>query len=212
MSEHPILFSGPMVRAILAGQKTVTRRVVKPQPPDDATRVAHIALMPPKMDGTCEETWWVREDHPMLARVPMCPYGVPGDLLWVRETWAEVPTVCGGTEVVYAADFTDGSDRAAGVKYTPSIFMPRWASRLTLRVTDVRVERVREITEDDIRAEGLDGSHLMTDGFGVGIATFDGRAHFAELWDTLNAKRGHGWSVNPWVWVIGFERAEYPRE
>lgn len=178
MSEHPILFSGPMVRAILAGQKTMTRRVV---------------------NG--EALKWLTPDTFPPAFVAdwngLCPYGVPGDLLWVREAFMPRP----GFERVSRPHYRADDDRPEwrGL-WKPSIHMPRWASRITLRVTDVRVERVQEITEGDAVREGVQAIPEAP-------ASLTDRTAFASLWDSLNAKRGHGWDVNPWVWVVSFERA-----
>jgi len=176
MKERPILFSGPMVRAVLSGAKTQTRRVIKPQPP---------------ADGSAKEwTWAIDSDAPSPALgwrddaigacAAVCPYGQPGDLLWVRETWCPRPEGYG-----YRAD-DDPTNQPR--KWGPSIFMPRAASRLTLRLTEVRVERVQDISQADAVAEGTQG-----------------KASFALLWDALNAKRGYGWASNPFVWVLSFE-------
>ena len=181
MKERPILFSGPMVRAILDGRKTMTRRVMKPQP----------------------------EDYPYhhglaVYRVAKkCPYGVPGDLLWVRETWATTEQAGvhpSDAQIVYRATDPDW-DTMEGWRWRPSIFMPRWASRLKLRITSVSVERLREITEHDAMREGVNAEGVSTQ---PGIYSY--RAPFAELWDDINAKRGFGWDANPWVWVVGFEQ------
>lgn len=192
--ELPILFTGEMVRAILDGRKTQTRRVVK--------------LRPPYGDGLMP-----------------CPYGAPGDLLWVREAWHPVVAHgcvmntcdCGDVNVFYRASdpnrqseprFFNDRDipgewcipRAAkNGGWVPGIFMPRWASRILLRVTDVRVERVQEISEEDARAEGVEG---------IGPRQRWAIERFRALWDSVNAKRGYGWDVNPWVWVVGFEVEE----
>jgi hypothetical protein len=151
MKERPILFSGPMVRAVLSGAKTQTRRVH--QPP------------------------WAAPDS-LEEALLQCRHGQPGDLLWVRETFA-----ADRTSWYYRAD-----GEIPGLTWTPSIFMPRAASRLTLRLTEVRVERVQDISQADAVAEGTQG-----------------KASFALLWDALNAKRGYGWASNPWVWVLSFE-------
>ena len=172
----PILFSTPMVQAILDGRKTQTRRVIKI---DDAP-----------------ENW-----RKSLAGSRY----KPSDILWVRETWADV---FGKYE--YRADYSESENTyrvkrygTTIAKWRPAIFMPRAAARIFLRVTDVRVERLQDITEDDATAEGLR--------IGIGGAPcFSCRDAFAELWDKLNAKRGYGWDTNPWVWVIEFERCEKP--
>jgi len=196
--ERPIIFSGEMVRAILGGTKTQTRRVIKPQPHQRDSGY----------------TWFGRNcfasNSDLLAELmeDYCPHGQVGDRLWVRETWAHVDG-----EVWYAADGID-KPRADGVRVHPSIFMPRWASRIALEITGVRVERVREISDADVRAEGVawDCGYLnkcnssrcptlQRDPF------HDGTLHdFERLWDSINAKRGFGWNINPFVWVVEFKR------
>jgi len=183
MKERPILFSGPMVREILEGRKIQTRRVVSKQVLSE--------FHPSSMSF---ETW--------------CPYGKPGDRLWVRETWQFT-----GTELnvepgyVYRATDPDWSEME-GWKWRPSIFMPRDASRILLEVTGVRVERVQEITEDDARAEGCQGEPEYTSKGGQGwVYDFE----FQKLWDSINAKRGYSWESNPWVWVVSFRRVEVRR-
>lgn len=187
--ERPILFSGTMVQALLDGRKTQTRRVVRPQP-------AHGVLLCPWVD-----TLWAEQDAQGGCRCHFAPvrnlYGQPGDRLWVRETWH----LWGPPEhqiLEYRADCAD----AENYTWRPSIFMPRRFSRITLEITDVRVERVRDISEADARAEGvtnadegsnpIDGSHTI--------------ANFANLWEKINTKRDYGWQANPWVWVIGFKQ------
>lgn len=224
MAERPILFSGPMVRAILAGRKTQTRRVPV---------VTSCGVRLPALVGA--------DDRPAPAR---CPYGSVGDLLWVRETWQqffddEMPTgrprgprgTLGSpatpsrtSSVFYRADGEDiPQDTFGHPRWMSSIHMPRWASRLTLEVTGVRVERLQDITEADAEAEGL--SKLTKDGGRVwkyGIPDSDGlpgndddgwpwidwqkdpRVAFRQLWDSINADRGAGWDAHPWVWVIEF--------
>jgi hypothetical protein len=171
-NEKPILFSAPMVRAILEGRKTMTRRVVKPQPESD-------------------------QDDGHAGLIQDCPYGQPGDRLWVRETFSTDGCACYEPcfcpSVWYKADDLS-EDKELQPKWCPSIFMPRWASRIILEVTGVRVERLQEITNAGALAEGIEPSGVPR--------TYVG--DFAALWDSLNAKRGYGWDTNPWVWVIGF--------
>ena len=174
--ERPILFNGKMVQSILDGRKTQTRRVIKPQP--------------------------VSNPFPLQR----CPYGVPIDLLWVQETWVKWDA-----GIAYLADClnrhgveSEDSKRCRldyGVIWKPSIHMPRWASRITLRVTDVRVERVQEISEADAQAEGVSAWHDTNNGTVY-------RPEFRTLWDSINAARGFGWDANPWVWVVEFERVQ----
>lgn len=211
MSEKPILFSGEMVKAILDGRKWKTRRVITTLPiePDTAS------INP---DGVGNWVVWAphpvtdeqsRQWYPNSAGFP-CPYGKAGDTLWVRETWRRSPvTLPDGVQ--YRADnllrWFDGSEPTAialpqrNGKWRPSIFMPRWASRITLRITDVKVERLQDISEGDAIAEGVGAWHDTKDGMVY-------RPEFQALWDTINAKRGFGWDANPWVWVLSFERAK----
>ena len=190
VKERPIIFSAPMVRAILEGRKTQTRRLVKCPKKHNAKRFfAEI------QDGGIAD----------------CPRGAPGDDLWVKETWGiPSPCRCGTCEplnvkhVSYRADFTGEKfvDR-----WRPSIFMPRWASRITLEVVSVRVERLQEISDEDVLAEGIE---RPGHGYPVGlplvpIHTFPvPRVAFTRLWDSL-AKPGAEWASNPWVWVIDFK-------
>jgi len=194
--ERPILFSGPMVRAILAGRKTQTRRVVrwKGRTPPTAAEFCGLtdSLGYPASEGFIWAGFGNRRD-PLYWR---CPYGRPGDRLWVRETWGIDPNDMAidlpdrANRIVYRAD--DSEDRPYHWGWHSPIYMPRWASRLTLEVTAVRVEQVQEITEADAKAEGCDG----------------GKNVFQDLWEALNRKRGFGWDVNPWVWVVCFKRLE----
>lgn len=195
MRERPILFSAPMVRAILDGTKTQTRRVVKPQP---VTRG--------RVDEDCVVTIG-KQTHSgptryMLDRLTEfgCPYGQPGDRLWVKETHAIRST----GQVVYRADTTDFDPRAADVvggRWRPSIHMPRRASRITLTITDVRVERLQEISEVDAEAEGVAFMREHTDI----DETLTAVQLYAALWDSINGEGA--WSSNPWVWVVTFTRA-----
>ena len=137
----------------------------------------------------------------MATRI-RCPYGQPGDRLWVRETWAafgvrEIPKERGCHVVIYRED-EEPVQHAYG--WRPSIHMPRWASRITLEVTDVRVERVQDITLDDVNAEGVSESRTTF------IDEHNARGHFADTWNNLNAKRGFSWDSNPWVWCVTFKQ------
>lgn len=206
--ERPILFSGPMVRAILAGTKTQTRRVVKPQP---ELYQGHLHLD----DQTVSMRWKDKIATP-LAVAPrclakFCSYGAPGDRLWVRETWKPWPNTAGpelrgpdGMGAIYAATW----DKSGGHGWKPSIHMPRWASRVALEVTGVRVERVQDISEADAKAEGAPvGEWFKDDLDGGRLVKADRRLGFRVLWDSINAKRGYGWEVSPWVWVVEFKAA-----
>lgn len=195
MKESPIIFSTAMVQAILDGKKTQTRRIIKPQPHDDPS-----SSMPwvddgptPSGAGRCGHSLTTSE----------CPYGQPGDRLWVRETWAENPGKMyhDDPEVVYKTDF-DGfySTLEPWGKWKPSIHMPRWASRITLAITKIRVERLNDISEADTLAEGIAPDN---DNFAAGGTWRNGRSVYQELWESIY---GNGsWAENPWVWVIEFE-------
>ena len=193
MKERPILFSGAMVRALLADAKTQTRRVVKPQP------AAGQGMVNAAYCG--DRNLWLR-DGPCCSSDPAkewrSPYGQPGDRLWVRESFARVPTACGSEDIVFAADYQDGSDRAAGVRYTPSIHMSRAVSRITLEITGVRVERLQDISRGDAMAEGCPFPNMAQGP--------DPRDWYAELWGAINGP--DSWAENPWVWVVEFKAIE----
>lgn len=188
MKERPILFSGPMVRAIFDGTKTQTRRVVKPPKNVDPEH-----WMPEKFwDGQFNALHWPADhaEHEILK----CPYGQPGDRLWVRETFAEIDC-----RLTYKADFNDGA-HCVVKRWIPSIHMPRWASRITLEITDVRVERLQNISEQDAWAEGCLGWDDDVTGGSSGYG------EFSELWVSINGVES--WNSNPWVWVVEFRRVE----
>lgn len=209
MKERPILFSAAMVRAILGGQKTQTRRVVKPQPsPDFLPQVGnyHRTLVdkkdgeqfpdPVSRYGASDEN----EDYP-------CPHGQPGDRLWVRETFQECPE-CGRPD--YAADVNRprncrSCDATLG-KWRPSIHMPRWASRITLEIVAVRVERLRKISCEDAMAEGIDHYCPGVTAALRGESEADPREEYRDLWESING--AGSWEANPWVWVIEFRKLE----
>lgn len=199
----PIIFSTPMVQAILDGRKTQTRRVIKPQP---------------VKDDTFEGPYWyeptvVNKDGELGPGKPVfgisstdgewgikSPYQ-PGDVLWVRETWCknENPNSpnYGGYE--YYADH-EGAHCQSLIKWRSPRFMPKEAARIFLLVKEVRAERLQEITDEDAIAEGM--SQILVDG----VVFMSAKGDFHVFWDALNIKRGYGWDTNPWVWVIEFER------
>ncbi len=181
--ERPILFSAPMVRAILEGRKTQTRRVVK------LTDSGHV-----------KEPRGHRRWHPADPDVVLgCPYGQPGDRLWVRETWrpaAEFLSECvGPKDIRYAATVSE-AERATS-KWRSPIFMPRWASRITLELTEVRIERLNAISLEDAAAEGWPGRES---------ADPNPYTWFSALWVSINGPGS--WISNPWVWVLKFRRLE----
>jgi len=207
IKERPIIFSGEMVRAILAGNKTQTRRVIKPQPTYDG-----------------KDWWWNHRNgaaskntlETLLAAKPVeltDHYGDVGDCLWVREAgkldtdskrifiYAATPGVC---RVKDRAPDEDYHPAAHAYKPVSPIYMPRWASRLTLEITEVRVERLQDITDADAIAEGCDDPTCES----ISIAPGFMREVFKGGWDYLNSKRGFEWDSNPWVWVISFKRIE----
>ena len=220
MSEKPILFSGEMVRAILAGRKTMTRRPIKPQPVEDD---GSWLWSKGKTDFAWPSLSTIRAAHDPdayeseLATCALeddCPYGPPGTVLWVRETWWQPPAIEHDMRVQFDADLRPADRRNAerdllplGWRRRASIHLPRAHARLFLRVKSVRVERVQEIDYDGATAEGVFADFSEPDGHGF---RSEARNFFHDLWDSLNAKRGFSWDDNPWVWVVEFERCEEP--
>jgi hypothetical protein len=191
----PILFNTEMVQAILDGRKTVTRRKID----RDITNFCDV-----EVDGTLLDYQNCHGDF--INPIDLCRYKV-GDILYVRETWsihecvkcqAGIPALGGECKCEYVYRTNYG---ATDFRWKPSIHMPKEAVRIFLKVTDVRVERLQDITPNDIDREGTP--------FGLTIAPYDG---FSRLWNELNTKRGYGWEDNPWVWVIEFERVEVENE
>ncbi|WP_261977364.1 ASCH domain-containing protein [Enterobacter roggenkampii] len=205
MKERGMIFNGEMVRAILDGRKTQTRRVMKPQPdPCPAPRSGH---------------WWPSNVFKTMLHVEeemqngkggwgglvgdACPFGAVGDRIWVRETWAEAGA--GAPDLkLYRADYPEhvpthyeNVPPADEIRWTPSIHMPRWASRLTLEITGVRVERLRDLSEDDAKSEGI------TPPSGGVLPGWEYRINFRDLWMSIYG--ADNWEANPWVWVIEFK-------
>lgn len=218
MAIKPILFNTEMVRAILAGIKTHTRRIVKGFIPDDA--VWGYTAFTPKGYISCRGTFADGYGEKFF-KLP-CE---PCDILYVRETWERFEcrncegdnngncpknpqeSVLNRTCGCYMYRATD--EIFGDAKWHPSIHMPKEAARIWLRVTDVRVERLQDITFDEIRKEGLEPRFDVKDKFSDGIA----RGRFLELWNSTIKKPDldrYGWDANPWVWVIEFERCEKP--
>jgi len=205
IKERPILFSAPMVRAILDGRKTVTRRVCKPQPSANAHTTC--------ASGNPMGAWW--ETGKDINR---CPHGQPGDRLWVRETWycdhfevmrgpylkpddLDIGEALDDGTLVYAADGLTPYEADQPI-WKPSIHMPRWACRILLEITAVRVERLQDISRADIRAEGLQcPPELASDDVSPNYRDWYPAA-WRELWEST----GGDWNANPWVWVVEFKR------
>lgn len=219
MSERPILFSTPMVSAILDGRKTQTRRLVKNETGACSECFGSDIQAVPHNEG--DGGMGVFGDDPYL-RVAYCEHnergggrirchlGVVGDRLWVRETWAWLTG--NGRRTVYRADADPpmglNGERVSSMKWAPSIHMPRRLSRITLKVTRVRVERLQDISEQDARAEGVDAINVGIESINGEPArgvVFDPRMKFGALWDSINRAR-RPWDSNPWVWAIDFER------
>jgi hypothetical protein len=225
-----------MVRAILAGAKTQTRRCLTPQP--------ELAIMDAETATTyraCQDIGLIpQQEHPrwrwrgvFQMPWPEClrnqsPFGVVGDRLWVRETfycddyrYPDAPIDEMSKTLEYRASHECRNweagcpcrpgDASGGSCWRPSIHMPRWASRITLEVTGVRVERLQDITDYDARAEGVELGKLvpgLVNGEPAQVAVFDPRFAFAFLWDSINGKRpGCSWEANPWVWCVEFRRS-----
>lgn len=215
MSEKPILFSTPMVRAIQKLIKTMTRRLnglkeINENP--DQWSICQFAY--DRRTGLRVEVTF--KDHERNLKHIKIPYQI-GDILWVRETWTDpTPDKC-GYPILYKADLpmhwdacdTEHGDevtlRVEDYKWRPSIFMPRAACRLFLKVKNVRVERLQDITEEDARAEGVSPNMTSIAATRPEEIPAIHQIEFIKLWNSLNAKRGYGWDSNPWVFVVDFE-------
>ena len=190
MKARPILFSASMINALLDGRKTQTRRVVK--------------AAPSAFPSWWEKFHWATLRHFKKGALTHCPYGEKGDLLWVRETFCPIDdTEFGESRWVdyratpkysakHPAGWDNEPDSPDALKWKPSIFMPKWASRITLEIKDVRVERLQDISDKDVKSEGVEfGNWCMA------------RFEFEQLWQSINGKES--WDNNPWVWVIEFK-------
>lgn len=220
MKERPILFSGPMVTAILSGTKTQTRRVVKCDYTIAAASSAGCDQIMEKKVGRMKDgsigrkaigfVCGINDGPPLDECIKLfSPYGQPGDRLWVRETFAFcVRDKCGpiADSLIYRADGNEDWDG----NWKPSIFMPREASRITLEVTGIRVERLQDISEADVLAEGCKGEpcdHARRSCKEIGCrGPVPTVGDYRSLWDSINAKTAP-WASNPWVWVVEFKRS-----
>ena len=193
----PILFNTEMVRAILDGRKTVTRRLVKPQPTERLI---------------CGQNW------EKLLVAAAAPYQ-PGDILYVRETWHKYKKRVGNGEGCYIAEFygyksSIANSEDANEPWKPSIHMPKEATRIWLKVKDVRVERLQEISEEQAKEEGaIDNRGFIHSPDNEYDSIHTAKEHFKQIWNSTIKKSDldrYGWDANPWVWVIEFERCEKP--
>lgn len=232
IKERPILFSAPMINALLEGRKTQTRRAMKPQPVKDYSNAG-------KTFG--RHTW--NQKIISEIKLPKYPYGKVGDRLWVRETFASESNWNIECEADYPPPFNDGrpikrethpeygsyweqchyraTDSEPDLSYDdmedpscrwkPSIHMPRWASRINLEITDIRVERVQDIKKSDIYAEGVIAKNMPDEFSADSVLSVDGKVYLSwatawiNLWNSINEKRGFGWEKNPYVWCLTFK-------
>ncbi len=222
MTDRPILFNGAMVRALLDGSKTQTRRPLKPQPyvpyPYYDTTIDHHPVEFERDGGL-----WIPSSGGTSGNLPYrgtpikCPYGVPGDRLWVQEAFAlSKSDPDSGADTRYSADWDVPVYRAdvpssmtspsAVTSWKPSVHMPRWASRITLEVIGVRVERVASVSEADAESEGIrkgaGGNWLDYQAEGC---FYSARHSFASLWDSIYSEPGLRWEDSPWVWAVDFK-------
>jgi hypothetical protein len=235
MSERGIPMCGSSVTAILAGRKSQTRRAMKVQPlavqldstckiddefptrwftfDHDTNGRLEYARPCVRQKATKRQRQKAADRNPDARWcaneiIGLCPYGIPGDLLYVKETWA----VDSAKVVHYKVDEphppkeTLSSGREVRTLWRSSRFMAKHFARLWLKILDVRVQRVQEINDKDIRAEGILGDTYPELGEPCASEPQSARIYYIELWDSLNAKRGYGWAANPWVWAISFEQ------
>lgn len=217
MKERPILFSGPMVRAILEGQKTMTRRTrgLEDIPSRAIIKTTGVVIDTQRF---CVQFYW-EDDFPWGTHlVEQCPYGKPGDRLWVRESFAPDPW-SGKPFAIYRADYDEPKlaeleELSGKIKWSPSIHMPRWASRILLEITEIRAERLQDISCEDALAEGTP-HELISKAFTshslkeiMDLSGTDALA-FKWLWESINGP--DSWGKNPWVWVVKFKTVEVKR-
>lgn len=190
-----MIFNGEMVRAILDGRKTQTRRIMKNQPAGDYPDTPALIR---NVDGGFQ--WY---GHYGESSIFNCPFGAVGDRIWVRETWADAGASAPDLKL-YRANYPEhvpthyeNVPPADEIRWTPSIHMPRWASRLTLEITGVRVERLRDLNEEDAKSEGI------TPPCGGVLPGWEYRINFRDLWMSIYG--ADNWEANPWVWVIEFK-------
>lgn len=217
MKERPVIFNGEMVRAILDGRKTQTRRIMKVQPEPSKTRAGDFWFSSKKLESMVHVSDFMPGNSPiadchLFFQEHCCPFGPVGERLWIRETFMDltgtgIEATTGKFEgFAYRADTPAGSygdevRKEYGLKWTPSLHMPRKACRILLEITAVRVERLNDISEEDAMAEGVAPSqHIIT----PPEALY--RVGFLKLWQSIYGEES--WRANPWVWVIEFRRVE----
>ena len=212
MKQIPILFSGPMVKAILDGSKTQTRRVIKSRHESGLFQVSR--RVSDNQIINIESLDWDERD---CEKDITCPYGQPGDVLWVRETYFK-----DGDEYIYRADGTCCEqfeqcecEDVGKPKWKPSIFMPREACRILLKITDVRAERLHEISKEDAISEGITISENLRNGWPMHKGILENsipdtieQLAFWNLWQDINGSESL--ESNPWCWVVSFEKTEKP--
>lgn len=214
MKERGMIFNSEMVRAILSNRKTQTRRIMKVQP--ESNQLGLLLITDSTKRSDIGKYHWAESNatgNHVCSKLFSCPFGAVGDRIWVRETWSsDFANYYPNDRVWYAADnnrrldievvdgvrgiYSPESDVHVPFRWQPSIHMPRWASRILLEITGVRVERLRSMSQDDARAEGVIAASGPME---AGLA-------FRELWDSIYGEES--WKANPWVWVIEFERVE----
>lgn len=206
MKERGMIFNAEMVNAILSGRKTQTRRPVKPQP--ELTERSGFSWNGAVFGSGSDD----RETNRNFAHVK-CPFGKPGDRIWVRETWSEAGASAPYL-TLYRANYPEhvpahyeNIPPVNEIHWTPSIHMPRWASRITLEITDARVERLNNISYDDAISEGIKQEWTCIDpGLGLCAHKNDVQDDYETLWKSIYGEES--WAANPWVWVIEFKRVE----
>ncbi|HBZ0056364.1 TPA: hypothetical protein MJF32_001613 [Klebsiella pneumoniae] len=212
MTERGMIFNAEMVRAILAGRKTQTRRIMKVQP--ESNQLGLLLITDSTKHSDIGKYHWAESNatgNHVRSKLFLCPFGAVGDRIWVREGFFPAPLEMQSEpprKTMWNIAYRDGMqmEKLAPAEYnptiynyerwTPSIHMPRWASRILLEITDVRVERLRSMSQDDARAEGVIAASGPME---AGLA-------FRELWDSIYGEES--WKANPWVWVIEFKRVE----
>ncbi|HBX8171721.1 TPA: hypothetical protein MIH42_16890 [Klebsiella pneumoniae] len=225
MKERGMIFNGEMVRAILDGRKTQTRRIMKVQPEPSKSRPGDFWFSSKKLESMVHISDFAPGNSPiadyhLFIQEHCCPFGAVGDRIWVRETWARYNIDQNSHDLAYRA--TTPADWPEEGRWRPSIHMPRWASRILLEITNVRIERLNAISPEDAESEGLECTNFTGFGDEPGLPSypepdvyFDPLKKqwkeyppeaFAGLWESIYGEGS--WKANPWVWVIEFKRIE----